>query len=175
KRPGWGSVMRREWIILDAHDQEIGRMRQDSASLALLRSFVTTLLPQTFSFTMAEETVGTAKGSWNLFAPRMVVDFSRDPGRRLDRRLAVAGVVLLITTEGRLRWYDYPRDASRQKIWISGFRDGTAWPISIAGTPALINARVSFSASFRGTESKSPPAVCGSWRRALTSSGTRVS
>lgn len=106
KRPGWGSVMRREWIILDAIDQEIGRMRQDSASLALIRSFVTTLLPQSFSFMVAEKTVGTAKGSWNLFAPRMVVDFSRDPERKLDRRLAIAGVVLLITIEGRLRWYD---------------------------------------------------------------------
>ena len=106
QRPGWGSAMCREWIILDAMDQEIVRMRQDSASLALIRSLVTTLLPPTFSFTVAGETVGTAKGSWNFFAPRVVVDFSRDPGRRLDRRLAVAAVVLLIAVEGRLQWHD---------------------------------------------------------------------
>jgi hypothetical protein len=106
KRQGWRSVLRKEWIILDALDQEIGRIREDSMSMALIRRFVTALLPQTYTFELGGEPVGTARQNWNLFAPRMAVDFSGDPGKRLDRRLAVAAVVLLMAIEGRQQQYD---------------------------------------------------------------------
>ena len=106
KRRGWESVLRKEWIILDALDQEIGRIREDSTSLALIRRFVTALLPQSYTFEVGGEPAGTARQNWNLFAPRMFVDFSRDAAKRLDRRLAVAAVVLLMAIEGRQQQYD---------------------------------------------------------------------
>ena len=105
KRRGWKSVLRREWIIMDALDQEIGRIREDSAVLAFVRRFLTALLPQTYTFELGGQQVGSATQNWNLFAPRMYVDFTPDPGRQLDRRLAVAAVVLLMAVEGR-RQYD---------------------------------------------------------------------
>jgi hypothetical protein len=106
KRRGWKSVLRKEWTIMDAMDQEIGRIQEDSMMLALVRRFVIALVPQTYTFEIAGQEVGTAEQNWNLFAPKMRVDFSDDPGKRLDRRLAVAAVVLLMAVEGRQRQYD---------------------------------------------------------------------
>jgi uncharacterized protein YxjI len=106
KRRGWKSVLRKEWTILDAFDQEIGKIREDSAMLAFVRRFVTALLPQGYTFELGGQQVGTATQNWNLFAPRMYVDFTADPGKRLDRRLAVAAVVLLMAIEGRQQQYD---------------------------------------------------------------------
>ena len=106
KRQGWKSVVRKEWIILDALDQEIGRIREDSALLAFVRRFITALLPQTYTFELAGQHAGTAAQNWNLFVPKMYVDFTADPGKRLDRRLAVSAVVLLMAVEGRQAQYD---------------------------------------------------------------------
>jgi hypothetical protein len=106
KRQGWKSVMRKEWTIMDALDQEIGRIREDSAMLAFVRRFITALLPQAYSFELGGQQAGTATQNWNLFAPKMYVDFTADPGKRLDRRLVVAAVVLLMAVEGRQAQYD---------------------------------------------------------------------
>jgi hypothetical protein len=106
KRRGWKSIIRREWIVLDAFDQEIGRAKEDSMMLALVRRFVTALLPQSYTFEIGGQEVGTAKQNWNVFAPKMFVDFTADPGKRLDRRLLVAAVVLLMAVDGRQRQYD---------------------------------------------------------------------
>jgi hypothetical protein len=103
KRQGWKSILRKQWLIMDAFDQEIGRIREDSATLALVRRFVTALLPQSYTFELRGQAVGTATQNWNLFAPRMSVDFTADPGKQLDRRLALAAVVLLMAVEGRQR------------------------------------------------------------------------
>jgi hypothetical protein len=106
KRRGWKSIIRKEWTIMNAQDQEIGRVREDSAMLAFVRRFVTALLPQAYTFELNGQQVGTATQNWNLFAPRMYVDFTADPGKRLDRRLAVAAVVLMMAVEGRQQQYD---------------------------------------------------------------------
>ncbi len=106
KRKGWKSVLRKEWLIMDVLDQEIGRIQEDSMMLALVRRFLLAIIPQTYTFEITGQAVGTAEQNWNLFAPKMRVDFSGDPGKRLDRRLAVAAVVLLMAVEGRQRQYD---------------------------------------------------------------------
>src|SRR5215469_18883340 len=71
KRRPWKSLLRKEWIIMDSSDQEIGAVREDSMILALFRRFITALLPQSYSFEIAGELVGTAEQNWNLFAPKM--------------------------------------------------------------------------------------------------------
>lgn len=106
KRRLWKSLVRKEWIVMDAFDQEIGTIKEDSLMLALVRRFITALLPQSYSFEMAGQQVGTAEQNWNPFAPKMYVDFTSDPARRLDRRLLVAAIVLLMAVDGRQRQYD---------------------------------------------------------------------
>lgn len=106
KRRGWKSLVRKEWIVLDALDQEIGAIREDSLTLALVRRFITNLIPQAYTFEIAGQHVGTAEQNWNLFAPKMYVDFTADPTKRLDRRLLVAAIVLLMAIDGRQQQYD---------------------------------------------------------------------
>jgi hypothetical protein len=99
KRRGWKSLMRAEWIIMDALDQEIGTIREDSALLAAIRRLILKIIPQSFTFEVGGQVVGVAKQSWNIFAPTMTVDFTTDPGKMLDRRLVVAAITLLMTVE----------------------------------------------------------------------------
>jgi uncharacterized protein YxjI len=106
KRRGGKSLVRKEWVLMDAFDQEIGSIKEDSMLLAFVRRFITALLPQTYTFEIGGQAVGTAAQNWNLFAPKMNVDFTADLAKRLDRRLAVAAVVLLMAVEGRQRQYD---------------------------------------------------------------------
>lgn len=99
KRRGWKSMVRDEWIIMDATGQEIGRIREDSIGRALIRRFVFAV-PQSYAFEVNGAEVGTARQNWNFFLPKLFVDFST-AGNTLDPRLGLAAVALLITIEGR--------------------------------------------------------------------------
>lgn len=101
RRKGFKSLLRDEWLLLNAVDQEIGRIQEDSALLATLRRFLTNLIPQRYHVRLDGQEAGTIQQNFNPFVLKLQVDLSRDPGRRLDRRLALAAVVLLLAIEGR--------------------------------------------------------------------------
>lgn len=101
KRKGWKSLFKDEWIIMNAMDQEIGFVKEDSALLATLRRYVINLIPQKYVFEIGTHEVGTAKQNFNFFAPKLNVDFSSDPANLLDRRLGLAAALLLMSIEGR--------------------------------------------------------------------------
>lgn len=103
KRKGLKSIIRDEWLILDAADQEIGLIQEDSSALGLLRRLgdLGALIPQSFTFSMGGQPIGEAKQNFNPFVRKLNVDMTRDPGRKLDRRLVAAAVVLLLAIEGR--------------------------------------------------------------------------
>jgi hypothetical protein len=94
-------MLRDEWIIMDSSDAEVGRIQEDSTFLALLRRFITALIPQDYSFTLKGREIGSAKQNLNFFLPKMAVDLSGDLSREFDRRIAMAAVVLLMAIEGR--------------------------------------------------------------------------
>lgn len=101
KRKGLKSILKDEWIIMDAGEAEIGLIQEDSALLATLRRFLTNLIPQSFLFQIRGRPVGTLKQAFNPFVFKAQADFSEDPGKVFDRRLALAAVVLLLAIEGR--------------------------------------------------------------------------
>ena len=102
RRKGLKSILKDEWIVMDAGDAEIGLIQEDSALLAILRRFITPLIPQKFLFQIRGRPVGSLKQAFNPFVFKAQVDFSEDPGGKiLDRRLALASVVLLLAIEGR--------------------------------------------------------------------------
>ncbi len=100
KREGLKSLLRDEWTVLDAGGALIGKIQEDSGVLALLRRFIK-LIPQRFAVTVGGEPAGDIQQRFNPFALVYDVDFSKDTGGRLDRRLAVAAVTLLLAIEGR--------------------------------------------------------------------------
>ena len=101
KRKGLKSIIRDEWILMDAADREIGLIQEDSTLLALVRRFLTNLVPQSYQATMNGMPVCTVKQKFNPFVFKLTIDFSPDFNRALDRRLGIAAGLLLSAVEGR--------------------------------------------------------------------------
>ena len=101
RRKGWASMLRDEWEVLDANDNVMGKLVEDSMGLALLRRFLTNLVPQNYDIIFGTERVADLKQNFNLFTYELNIDFSMDINHRLDRRLGLAAGILLAAIEGR--------------------------------------------------------------------------
>lgn len=101
KRKGLKSILKDEWIIMDAGDRELGLITEDSTLMAMLRRFLSNLIPQNFDAMIGGRRVADLKQAFNPFIFKMHVDFSMDPQGTFDRRLGLAAVVLLLAVEGR--------------------------------------------------------------------------
>ena len=101
KRKGIKSIMKDEWIFMDANDQEIGLIKEDSTFFALFRRFITSIIPQTFHGYIGDNLVCTFKQNFNPFVMKINLDFSPDTNNLLDRRLGIAAAVLLTAIEGK--------------------------------------------------------------------------
>jgi uncharacterized protein YxjI len=101
KREGVRSTfLRDKWTILGDDDRKMGEVLEDSTLLALLRRFLSNLIPETFAVWVAGKQVGTIAQAFNPFILTYRVDFS-PAGALLDPRMGVALVVLLLAIEGR--------------------------------------------------------------------------
>ena len=104
RRKGLKSMFRDEWEVLDAADQPIGMLFEDSVGQALLRRFLLgSLLPQNYDLTIGEQRVADLRQKFNLFGYQMILDFSMDTANKLDRRLGIAAGILLAIIEGKQR------------------------------------------------------------------------
>ena len=101
RRKGLKSILKDEWLILDANENEVGNIQEDSMALALVRRLLTNLVPQTFIGTFKEQKVFEFKQRFNIFVQKIDLDFTMDSGKILDRRLGIAAAVLLCAIEGR--------------------------------------------------------------------------
>ncbi len=104
RRKGWSSLARDSWMLLNAHDQEIGTVQEDSMIAALVRRFIdaaSLLMPQKFHAEMNGQTVCTYQQNFNPFVRRLTVDFTHDRNKQFDRRLGLAAAVLLSAIEGK--------------------------------------------------------------------------
>jgi hypothetical protein len=95
------SILRDQWLLMDAQGTTIGQIDEDSMMFALLRRFLSNLIPQAYTFTVNGSQVATFRQRFNLFVHKFDVDFSPDTQGLLDRRLGMAAVVLLLAIEGR--------------------------------------------------------------------------
>lgn len=100
RRKGMKSILKDEWIIQNAAEAEVGRIKEDSRLFAFLRRFLSDLIPQTYNVEMNGSTV-TFKQNFNPFVTKIDVDFSSDPSHMLDRRLGLAASVLLCAIDGK--------------------------------------------------------------------------
>lgn len=101
RRSGWKSIIRDEWKLLDPEDQEFGLIQEDSQILALVRRFVTNLIPQSYHVRIGERDVAGYKQHFNPFWLKITADFSADHKGLYDRRLGLAALTLLCLIEGR--------------------------------------------------------------------------
>lgn len=101
RRSGLKAIFRDEWLILDNNDREVGKIVEDSLFLALLRRFLSNLIPQKFQVTINSRPVAVFKQNFNPFVLKLNLDFSQDMQNLFDRRLAIASSVLITGIEGR--------------------------------------------------------------------------
>ena len=102
KRKGLASTfISDEWVIMDASENEIGYIKEDSLIMALLRRHVTNLIPQKFQGTISGIPVFKFCQHFDPFVLKMDLDFSEDVSNQLDRRLGIAAAILMCAIEGR--------------------------------------------------------------------------
>ena len=102
RRKGLRSILRDEWEVLDANDNMIGLIFEDSIGLALLRRFLLgSWLPQNYDITLGQTRVGDLRQNFNLFRYELNLDFNMDTAHTLDRRIGIAAGTLLAAVEGK--------------------------------------------------------------------------
>lgn len=101
RRKGMKSILKDEWVILNPSGEEVGLIQEDSVLMALLRRFLTNLIPQKFSVSLRGKKVTEFKQNFNPFVSKLNVDFSLDTNNELDRRLGLAAAILMVAIEGK--------------------------------------------------------------------------
>ena len=103
RRKGIRSMIRDKWEVLDENDNLFAYIEEDSMGMALLRRFLTNLIPQKFTIsdTNTNNTLVKINQAFNPLIHWFTVDFSSDYEKKLDRRLGIAAVILLLAIEGR--------------------------------------------------------------------------
>lgn len=101
KRRGVKSMIKDEWIVFNSSDEEIGRIKEDSMLLAILRRFVTALIPQTFELLVGETKAVTFSQKFNPFVQKIVISFNEDDSVAFDKRIGLCAAILLSAIEGR--------------------------------------------------------------------------
>ena len=103
KRRGFKSMVRDEWIFMDADDNDIGMIQEESQVLALVRRFVPygDFVPQKYLGTVKGQPVCEFRQHFNPIIQKITLDFSLDTANLLDRRLGLAAAILLSAVEER--------------------------------------------------------------------------
>jgi uncharacterized protein YxjI len=103
KRKGWKSLLKDEWIFMDANDRDVGLIQEDNAMLATIRRFVPygSVIPQKFVGTIGGQPVCEFRQHFNPIIQKITMDFTPDTQGLLDRRLGIAASVLLCAIEQR--------------------------------------------------------------------------
>lgn len=100
KRKGWNALIRDKWIVMDPEDREIGFIEEDQMVLAVVRRFLTNLVPQNYDLVMAGQKAVDLKQRFNPFVYHLDIDFGAQQPL-IDRRMGIAAGVLLAAIEGR--------------------------------------------------------------------------
>jgi uncharacterized protein YxjI len=103
RRKGLKSMIRDEWVFLNAAEQEIGLIQEDSTAMALIRRFLPMghFVPQEYNGDLGGAPVCRFKRNFNPFVNKVTLDYSMDQQGHLDRRLGIAAAILLVAIEGK--------------------------------------------------------------------------
>jgi hypothetical protein len=98
RRKGFHSMIRDEWEVLAEGDRVIGIVKEESGALALVRRFLTNIIPQRYDLRIGEVDAGGFTQQFNLFLYNLEIDVDES---LLDRRVAFATAILLGAIEGK--------------------------------------------------------------------------
>lgn len=101
RRKGFSSILRDSWEFLDPSDRPIGTITEDSTALALVRRFLTNLIPQTYEAQVGGRAVATYHQNFNPFVHKLSVQIHPGARELISPQLVLAGGILLVAIEGR--------------------------------------------------------------------------
>ncbi len=100
RRKGWTSILRDSWELLDADDNPVAKIVEDSRGMALLRRFLSNLIPQRFDVKDLNGTsIATFKQRFNPFIHKLDVTITNPAA--IDNRSLFGAAVLISAIEGR--------------------------------------------------------------------------
>jgi hypothetical protein len=99
RRRGFASLVRDSWEVLDAGGGMLGTVQEDNPTMALLRRFLSNLIPQTFNLQGPRGGVAELRQRFNPIVYSLEVSVPPDIG--IDRRLVFAAAILIAAIEGR--------------------------------------------------------------------------
>ena len=91
--------LRDSWQILDVDDNPIAQLQEDSTAMAMVRRFLSNLIPQRFHIACEGGGSVEVRQHFNPFVYRLQVSIPRQV--TLDRRLIMGVVSLIAAIEGR--------------------------------------------------------------------------
>ncbi|MBI2803514.1 MAG: hypothetical protein HYX68_00845 [Planctomycetes bacterium] len=104
RRKGWTSLVRDEWMIFDADENDVGRIQEDSAGLAIVRrlfgNIANLIAPQAYNVEIDGAKAADMATSRNPFIYKLNVTIDPDADN-VDARMILAGAILLAAIEGR--------------------------------------------------------------------------
>ncbi len=95
KRKGLKSMFKDEWIIMNKNRQEIGLIKEQGGFTWFLRRFILKWLPYVYHIEMSGQKLATIKEKALKLADTYFLDISADTQKSLDRRLAIAGLIMM--------------------------------------------------------------------------------
>lgn len=103
RRKGWRSLVQDKWEILNAAEQVIVTIEEDSIFLALLRRLATNLIPQRYDYKdLQGQVIAEGNQHFNPFIYKLDLSMPQGPAAQvLDPRLVLASACLLALIEGR--------------------------------------------------------------------------
>jgi len=101
KRRGFASLLRDEWLVMDSEDRPVARLREASRWGALA-SRLLSLIPQRYILETTDgKTVALVRQRFAFFVHEFDIDFPPAETDAIDRKLAIASLILLLLIEGR--------------------------------------------------------------------------
>lgn len=102
RRKGWKSILKDEWLVLDARGMQVGSVQEDSGGMAFLRRVVTNLIPYNYRVMAAhggaEHQMGEIQERFQVFGD--TYDLRRNPQAPLDGRVLIGLTVCIDALEG---------------------------------------------------------------------------
>ena len=95
KRKGLKSMIKDEWIIMDKNRKEIGLIKEKGGIVWILRRFVFTWIPYMYNIQMGGENIANIKEKAVKLADTYYLDINQDPNKKMDRRLAIAALLMM--------------------------------------------------------------------------------
>lgn len=101
RRKGMKSLIRDSWEILDEEDRLIAPLQEDSTAMAMVRRFLSNLVPQKFHATVDGKVLLRYRQHFNPFIFKTEVSLLPGSEEVIDPLLALAAGILLVAVEGR--------------------------------------------------------------------------